>query len=367
MDNSRIRGITERPTLPARPMPQRKSGPPPIPPEVKAASLRRNLSSPPPEIEIIASEGSSIDVSALDKGELIAERYSLISLLGCGGCADVWLARDWDDNKLVAIKIDTLGSGHNLLEAEGAALQRLDGREGVVRLLGTGENYLVLEFIEGRQLLDLIADRPQFTSPDYPAYAAQILQIMAAVLACLDGAHQLVIHRDISPDNVMILNDGTIKIIDWGTARSVQDKPTETTCGKPQFISPEQRRNFRLDGRTDVYSAACMIYYMLIDWPFPDYYHNLSSEAEMAMVFSERINGRAFAISSGQKLGPYLPGNINSRLDLLLQNMTRYTEPGSCLKSAFVDPAAGRFTAAQAREEILAIIGLLEQNQRGQN
>src|SRR5690349_6808097 len=128
-------------------------------------------------------------------------------------------------------------------------------------------NYLVLEFVKGRTLRAWINE----SSPPPP----QVFAIMHGVLQALDYAHRhSIVHRDVKPENVLISDDGIVKVADFGIARLTDDTgaggtatKTGTTVGTPQYMSPEQVASSRVDGRSDLYSAGIMLYELVAGQP----------------------------------------------------------------------------------------------------
>jgi eukaryotic-like serine/threonine-protein kinase len=121
-------------------------------------------------------------------------------------------------------------------------------------------NYLVMEFIRGRSLRDWM-NETQLPPP-------QVFAVMHGVLMALDYAHRhSIVHRDMKPENVLISDEGMVKVADFGIARLTDDTgvggtatKTGTTVGTPQYMSPEQVASSKVDGRSDLYSAGIMFY-----------------------------------------------------------------------------------------------------------
>ena len=135
-----------------------------------------------------------------------------------------------------------------------------------LELMGA-ENYIVLEFIRGKSLRDWIKQGP--ISPP------QVFAIMHGVLHALDYAHKrAIVHRDMKPENVLISDDGMVKVTDFGIARLMDDPgvggtatKTGTTVGTPQYMSPEQVASSKVDGRSDLYSVGIMFYELVTGQP----------------------------------------------------------------------------------------------------
>jgi serine/threonine protein kinase len=128
-------------------------------------------------------------------------------------------------------------------------------------------NYIVLEFVRGKSLRDRLN---QSTLP-----LPQTFAIMHGALQALDYAHKrAIVHRDMKPENVLISEEGDVKVADFGIARLMDDSgagstatKTGTTVGTPQYMSPEQVASSKVDGRSDLYSAGIMFYELVVGQP----------------------------------------------------------------------------------------------------
>src|SRR5207245_781036 len=135
-----------------------------------------------------------------------------------------------------------------------------------MELQGNGY-YLVIEFVRGRSLRDWI-NVSQIPPP-------QVFAVMHGVLQALDYAHRhAIVHRDMKPENVLISDEGMVKVADFGIARLMDDTgiggtttKTGTTVGTPQYMSPEQVASSKVDGRSDLYSAGIMFYELVVGQP----------------------------------------------------------------------------------------------------
>ena len=197
-------------------------------------------------------------------------RYTLLELIGQGGMGRVYLARDTRLNRNVALKILSPERVNNpraiarfQREARvGAQLQH----ENLVRIYDEGEAngkcYLVMEFIEGKNIGAIIAE----DGPIPPATAARLAQQVALGLehAQLKG----LIHRDVNPYNILVTRDGVAKLTDLGLAIDQSEQAQVTregaTVGTFDYVSPEQaRHSHSVDTRSDIYSLGCTLYHML--------------------------------------------------------------------------------------------------------
>ncbi|MET3921864.1 PASTA domain-containing protein [Arthrobacter sp. UYEF20] len=199
-------------------------------------------------------------------GTLVDGRYLIQSRLASGGMSTVYLATDRRLERGVALKVL-----HPHLAGDPQFLDRL-GREAkaaarlshphVVGVLDQGEDgrvaYLVMEYIKGHTLRDVITDKGALA----PRLA---LALIAPVVEGLGAAHEAgLIHRDIKPENVLIADDGRIKVGDFGLARAVSTSTsTGSLIGTVAYLSPELVLGKQADARSDIYSVGIMLYEMI--------------------------------------------------------------------------------------------------------
>jgi len=208
----------------------------------------------------------------LMQGRRFANRYELRDLLGRGGMAEVWRARDLRMDRDVAVKLLEPAAA-----ADPAAIERFR-REAlaVARIahpnivsaydFGTEADrpYLVMELVPGEPL-DARLARGQLPT-------RQAIDVAAQTCAALDAAHHAgVIHRDIKPGNIIITPDGRVKVLDFGIAR-LQDAAgsltrTATVVGTSHYMAPEQASGAVTSARTDLYAVGCLLYAMLTGTP----------------------------------------------------------------------------------------------------
>src|SRR5438128_4023216 len=207
--------------------------------------------------------------------DALADRYAVERKLGRGGMATVFLAEDLKHRRPVAIKVlhpelaAAAGADRFLREIEVAA--RLQ-HPHIVPLYDSGAAagflYYVMPFVEGESLRARLEREKQLSLED-------TLRIAGEVAGALAYAHSHgVVHRDIKPENVM-LSGGTVVVADFGIARAVtaagdehQLTQTGTVIGTPAYMSPEQATgSAEIDGRSDQYSLACVVYEMLVGEP----------------------------------------------------------------------------------------------------
>ncbi|MBQ8623566.1 MAG: Stk1 family PASTA domain-containing Ser/Thr kinase [Oscillospiraceae bacterium] len=195
-------------------------------------------------------------------------RYEIVELIGVGGMADVYKAIDIMENRVVAVKILKSEFSENedfvrRFRNESKAIAVLS-HPNIVKIFDVGyENdmqYIVMEHIDGITLKEYIEQQGLLKWRDCVHFTIQILR-------ALQLAHDRgIVHRDIKPQNVMLMSDGSIKVMDFGIARfSRQNSNTlsEKTMGSVHYVSPEQARGARTDEKSDIYSVGVMMYEML--------------------------------------------------------------------------------------------------------
>ena len=205
---------------------------------------------------------SSMGISAPTK----IGKYDIIEVLGRGGMGVVYKAKDPHLGRLVAIKM-TGGVGDNpelvsrfFREAQSTASLQHPNIVTVYELGDwSGNPYLVMEYLEGHSLDAMIGSKR-------PLNIIEQLDIMLAVCRGLDYAHQRkIIHRDIKPANIVVLRDGSVKLVDFGIAHIVGRKLTlpGQVIGSFNYMSPEQINSKPIDTRTDIFSAGIVLYQLL--------------------------------------------------------------------------------------------------------
>jgi serine/threonine-protein kinase len=210
----------------------------------------------------------------------VGGRYELGELLGRGGMAEVRKAIDTRLGRSVAVKqlradlaTDPTFQARFRREAQSAASLN---HPTIVAVYDTGEEpdpatgvpipYIVMELIDGPTLRDVLRDGRKIL----PERALELTQ---GVLDALSYSHKAgIIHRDIKPANVMLTPTGGVKVMDFGIARAVADTSatmtqTAAVIGTAQYLSPEQARGETVDSRSDIYSAGCLLYELLVGRP----------------------------------------------------------------------------------------------------
>ncbi|MDP9022968.1 MAG: protein kinase [Actinomycetota bacterium] len=205
-------------------------------------------------------------------GDVLADRYALLDVLGEGGMGRVYRARDRTLDRDVAVKVmapHLVGDPDAVqrFRDEARAAARL-GHRNVVRVYDTGSSdageYIVMELVDGPSLKDLLADAGRLP-------VERAIATASAIASALAAAHeQGLVHRDVKPANVLWTSDGTVKVTDFGIARITGDDVDATVAagfGSVLYLSPEQATGERVDARADIYSLGCVLYEMLAGRP----------------------------------------------------------------------------------------------------
>jgi serine/threonine-protein kinase len=199
--------------------------------------------------------------------QLVGGRYRVVRKLGGGGMADVYLCEDTTLGRHVAVKVllqryldDATFVERFRREAKAAAGLN---QQNLVSIYDWGEvdgtYYIVMEYVEGETLKDLIRRRGRLSGNEAVAVGLQLL-------AAVEFAHRSgIVHRDIKPQNVMLDRDGTVKVMDFGIARAGDSGMTEagSILGTAQYLAPEQAKGYQVDERSDLYSVGVVLYEML--------------------------------------------------------------------------------------------------------
>ena len=246
----------------------------------------------------------------------IGGRYELGGMLGRGGMAEVREGHDLRLGRTVAIKRlrsdlanDSTFQARFRREAQSAASLN---HPAIVAVYDTGEEeaadgsgavpYIVMEYVEGRTLRDILREGRKIL-PE------RALEITADVLAALDYSHRAgIVHRDIKPANVMLTPSGDVKVMGFGIARAVADSSSTMTqtaavVGTAQYLSPEQARGEQVDARSDIYSTGVLLFELLTgrppfvgDSPVAVAYQHVREEPPAASSFDPELGPEYDAI-----------------------------------------------------------------------
>ncbi|MBE1532436.1 Stk1 family PASTA domain-containing Ser/Thr kinase [Actinomadura algeriensis] len=214
----------------------------------------------------------------MSQPRLLGGRYELDAVIGRGGMAEVYRARDLRLDRTVAVKTlrsdlarDPTFQARFRREAQSAASLN---HPSVIAVYDTGEDvigdtpipYIVMEYVDGSTLRDLLRENTALV-PE------KALEVTDGILRALDYSHRGgIVHRDIKPANVMLTRNHEVKVMDFGIARAMADSSATMTqtaqvIGTAQYLSPEQARGERVDTRSDIYSTGCVLYELLTGRP----------------------------------------------------------------------------------------------------
>ena len=204
----------------------------------------------------------------LSKGQKINDRYEIVKSIGEGGMANVYLANDTILERKVAVKVlrGDLSSDDKFIrrfQREALSVSNLS-HPNIVEVYDVGEedgqHYIVMEYIEGKTLKQLLKKRDSLT-------LTEVIDIMTQLTDGIAHAHEsYIIHRDIKPQNIMIQDDGRIKITDFGIAMALnatQLTQTNSVMGSVHYLPPEQASGKGTTVKSDIYSMGILMYELL--------------------------------------------------------------------------------------------------------
>ena len=284
----------------------------------------------------------------------LGEEYRIIAQIGSGGMAEVYKAEQVSLERLVAIKKlkSSLAENPEMLERffrEGKSAAHLQ-HENIVQVYQMGEaqkeHYLVMEYVEGRDLKNVLK-----TSGPLPWEIACL--IVRQVAQGLDFAHQRgYIHRDIKPGNIMITTQGEVKIMDFGIVRRVDSELTQTGSflGTPSYMSPEQLKGEGISPKSDLFSLGVVLYELVSgEKPF-------KAENEASLV-QKIINQKPTTV---RKHNPLVPRRVWRIIKRLLQKnpKKRFSSAQELIES--LDRLLGRKLVLNVNQEIAQFLNQLQ-------
>ena len=204
----------------------------------------------------------------LETGKTLNGRYKIQTLIGTGGMAAVYLAKDLILDRLVAIKVLRLDFRQNNDAMRRFRREALSATQlthpNIVGVYDVGQsqemNYIVMEYVEGTDLKDYVRQKGAL-------HPIEAVRIMMQIVSAIAAAHQnRIIHRDIKPQNILIDREGNVKITDFGIAVALSDTSltqTNTLLGSVHYLSPEQARGGMATIQTDIYALGIVLYELL--------------------------------------------------------------------------------------------------------
>ena len=245
---------------------------------------------------------------------LLGGRYKLGEMIGSGGMADVYIADDQRLSRKVAIKVlrSDLARDPSFVarfRKEALAAAGLN-HPGIVAVYDSGEEpapYIVMELVSGHTLRELIHQGERLPID-------RALEIGEGILAALEYSHNCgIVHRDVKPANVMITDQGVVKVMDFGIARALDDvgatlTSTWNVVGTAQYLSPEQAMGEVADYRSDLYSVGCLLYEVLVGRP------PYTGDTPVSIAF-QHVSGELIKPST---LNADLPAGLNILLTVAL-------------------------------------------------
>lgn len=202
------------------------------------------------------------------RGQKINDRYQIIRLIGEGGMANVYLAHDTILDRDVAVKIlrgDLAGDEKFVKKFQREAISASSlNHPNIVELYDVGEDngeyFIVMEYVEGKTLKSLVKKRGALT-------LAEVVDIMLQLTSAIAHAHDsYIIHRDIKPQNVLILDNGMVKITDFGIATALNNHElteTNSIMGSVHYLPPEQANGNGATVKSDIYSLGILMFELL--------------------------------------------------------------------------------------------------------
>jgi eukaryotic-like serine/threonine-protein kinase len=274
-------------------------------------------------------------------------RYHVEDVLGGGGMALVYRARDEELDRPVAIKLlaDNLAADEAFRKRflREARLAAQLAHPNVVQVYDSGEAdgrpYIVMEYVEGETLADVLSRRGRLPP-------AEAVELALQVCSGLEHAHQAgLVHRDIKPQNLLIRGDGTVKIVDFGIARSSRGtRLTETgsVLGTAAYLAPEQAAGEEVTPAADVYAVGVVLYELLAG--------RTPHTAESLNQFL--VLGHEQSIPELRELAPEVPAPLEDVVMRCLARIPEYRPPSAGALAASLSATSAELpTAAASRDE----------------
>lgn len=204
----------------------------------------------------------------IQPGQTLDNRFEIIEVISRSGMASIFKARDLKTNEIVAVKIP-----HMQFESDVAFFSRFQreaeiggklNHPNILRFIDVPEQsrpYIAMEYLQGKTLADMMNEVRPFPVED-------AVQIASRICDALAHMHEnKIVHRDLKPQNVMLCEDGSLRIMDFGIAKSMEARRLTfagltSTMGTPDYMAPEQVKGKRGDARTDIYALGAMLYEM---------------------------------------------------------------------------------------------------------
>jgi len=273
-------------------------------------------------------------VTEVEQTPLLGGRYRLGERIGTGGMADVRKGLDVRLGREVAVKVlrpdlarDPSFQARFRREAQAAASL---SASSIVSVYDTGEDpdgvpYIVMEFVAGRTLRDVVHDEGRLLPQ-------RALELTADICTALEVAHAAgIVHRDIKPANVMLSPSGQVKVMDFGIARAAADTSgatqTAAVIGTAAYLSPEQARGDHVDARSDLYSTGCLLFELVSGVP------PFTGDSAVAVAYQH--------VREAPEPPSAIDGTLSPEVDAVV------------LKAMAKDPADRYQSAAEMREDLL--------------
>jgi serine/threonine protein phosphatase PrpC len=281
-------------------------------------------------ISILKQTGGTIPNSTMNEvkpGEILDSRFEIDSVISRSGMATIYKANDLETKQTVAVKIP-----HMQMESDAGSFARFQREAEIgdmldhpnilkfIKVPNKSRPYIVTEYLEGKPLSNVLNEVRPLPIPD-------AVQIASYVCGALAHMHEhKVVHRDLKPQNIMLCNDGSLRIIDFGIAKSMELRRLTfagftPAMGTPDYMAPEQVKGKRGDERTDIYSLGAVLYEMTTgSVPFEG--------PNPFVVMNSRITGDPIA---PRKVNPQISAQLE---EIILHAMER--EPHKRYQSAAV-------------------------------